>query len=70
LFGATGADIPVSTTHTITGAIVGVGWAKRLSVVKWRVARRIVWAWILTIPMAAVIAAISYFVIILIDRIV
>jgi inorganic phosphate transporter, PiT family len=70
LFGATGAGIPVSTTHTITGAIVRLGSAKRLSAVKWGVAGRIVWAWILTIPMAAVIAAISYFVIILIDRIV
>ena len=69
LFGATAAGIPVSTTHTITGAIVGVGSAKRLSAVKWGVAGKIVWAWILTIPMAAVIAALSYFVIILIDRI-
>jgi PiT family inorganic phosphate transporter len=56
--------IPVSTTHTITGAIVGVGSAKRFSAVKWGVAGRIVWAWILTIPMAALIAAISYFIII------
>ncbi len=52
--------IPVSTTHTITGAIVGVGSTKRLSAVKWGVAGRIVWAWILTIPMAALIAAIAY----------
>ncbi len=63
LFGATYAGIPVSTTHTITGAIVGVGSAKRFSAVKWGVAGRIVWAWVLTIPMAAVIAAISYSVI-------
>ncbi|MFI5234928.1 MAG: inorganic phosphate transporter [Gemmatimonadales bacterium] len=55
--------IPVSTTHTITGAIVGVGAAQRLSAVRWGVAGRIVWAWILTMPMAAVIAAISYLVI-------
>jgi PiT family inorganic phosphate transporter len=52
--------IPVSTTHTITGAIVGVGSAKRLSAVKWGVAGRIVWAWVLTIPMAGIIAAIFY----------
>ena len=60
LFGATYFGIPVSTTHTITGAIVGVGATRRLSAVKWGVAGRIVWAWILTIPMAAIIAAVSY----------
>jgi PiT family inorganic phosphate transporter len=49
--------IPVSTTHTITGAIVGVGASQRLSAVRWGVAGRIVWAWILTIPMAAAISA-------------
>jgi PiT family inorganic phosphate transporter len=54
--------VPVSTTHTITGAIVGVGAAQRLSAVRWGVATRIVWAWILTIPMAAAIAAMSYLV--------
>src|SRR5262249_29023922 len=48
--------VPVSTTHTITGAIVGVGSANRPSAVRWGVAGRIVWAWVLTIPMAAVIA--------------
>jgi inorganic phosphate transporter, PiT family len=52
--------VPVSTTHTITGAIVGVGAAQRLSAVRWGVATRIVWAWLLTMPMAAVIAALSY----------
>jgi PiT family inorganic phosphate transporter len=52
--------VPVSTTHTITGAIVGVGAAQRLSAVRWGVATRIVWAWMLTIPMAAAIAAIAY----------
>jgi PiT family inorganic phosphate transporter len=52
--------VPVSTTHTITGAIVGVGAAQRLSAVRWGVARRIVWAWILTMPMSAVIAALAY----------
>jgi PiT family inorganic phosphate transporter len=51
---------PVSTTHTITGAIVGVGATRRLSAVKWGVAGRIVWAWILTIPIAASIAALSF----------
>ncbi len=64
LFGATAAGIPVSTTHTITGAIVGVGVTQtgRLSAVKWGVAGRIVWAWILTMPMAALIAALAAFV--------
>jgi inorganic phosphate transporter, PiT family len=51
---------PVSTTHTITGAIVGVGTTRRLSAVKWGVAGRIVWAWILTIPAAALISALSF----------
>lgn len=70
LFGATYFGIPVSTTHTITGAIVGVGSARRFSAVKWGVAARIVWAWILTIPMAALIAALSYGIIISIDKLV
>ncbi len=70
LFGATYFGIPVSTTHTITGAIVGVGSARRFSAVKWGVATRIVWAWVLTIPMAALIAALSYAVIIFIDKLV
>ncbi|HUL75931.1 MAG TPA: inorganic phosphate transporter [Vicinamibacteria bacterium] len=60
LVGATLWGIPVSTTHTITGAIVGVGATKRLSAVKWGVAGRIVWAWVLTIPLAAVMSAFSY----------
>jgi PiT family inorganic phosphate transporter len=68
LFGATAAGIPVSTTHTITGAIVGVGATKRFSAVKWGVAGRIIWAWVLTIPAAALVAMLSYFVIIGIDR--
>lgn len=55
--------VPVSTTHTITGAIVGVGSAQRVSAVRWGVATRIVWAWVLTIPMAAAIAAVSYLVV-------
>ena len=60
---ATKFGIPVSTTHTITGAIVGVGATHRLSAVRWGIAGRIVWAWILTIPAAAGMAAISYLVI-------
>jgi PiT family inorganic phosphate transporter len=60
LFTATHLGIPVSTTHTITGAIIGVGSIKRLSAVRWGVAGRIVWAWILTIPASAVIAAVVY----------
>jgi inorganic phosphate transporter, PiT family len=60
LAGTAAAGIPVSTTHTITGAIVGVGAVHRLSAVRWGVAGRIVWAWVLTIPLAAAVAAVSY----------
>ena len=60
LFTATHLGIPVSTTHTITGAIIGVGSIKRLSAVRWGVAGRIVWAWILTIPASALISALTY----------
>jgi inorganic phosphate transporter, PiT family len=60
LFIATGLGVPVSTTHTITGAIVGVGSTRRMSAVRWGVAGRIVWAWIFTIPAAALIAAVFY----------
>jgi PiT family inorganic phosphate transporter len=63
LFGANAAGIPVSTTHTITGAIVGVGSAHRLSAVRWGIASRVVWAWVLTIPGAFAIAAGSFLVI-------
>jgi PiT family inorganic phosphate transporter len=63
LFFNTFYGIPVSTTHTITGAIVGVGSTKRLSAVKWGVAGRIVWAWLLTIPASATIAALTYVVV-------
>jgi len=52
--------VPVSTTHAITGSIVGVGATRRLSAVRWGVARQIVWAWILTIPMAFTIGAAAY----------
>jgi inorganic phosphate transporter, PiT family len=63
LFTATHFGIPVSTTHTITGAIIGVGSIKRLSAVRWGIAGRIVWAWILTIPASAAIAAIVYLIV-------
>ena len=59
---------PVSTTHTITGSIVGVGATRRLSAVKWGVAGRIVWAWILTIPAAAFVAAVSFWIVEAIHR--
>ncbi|CAG1019490.1 Low-affinity inorganic phosphate transporter 1 [Burkholderiaceae bacterium] len=62
LFLATGLGIPVSTTHTITGAIVGVGSARRASAVRWGVAGNIVWAWIFTIPASAIVAAAAYWV--------
>jgi PiT family inorganic phosphate transporter len=60
LFLASGLGIPVSTTHTITGAIVGVGSVRRISAVRWGVARRIVWAWVFTIPASAAIAGLFY----------
>jgi len=62
LFLATALGIPVSTTHTITGAIVGVGSTRRASGVRWGVAGNIVWAWILTIPASAFVAAVAYWV--------
>jgi PiT family inorganic phosphate transporter len=57
---ASSLGVPVSTTHTITGAIVGVGASRRVGAVRWGVAGRIVWAWILTIPLSALIAAVTY----------
>src|SRR5208337_1470696 len=63
LFATALAGIPVSTTHTITGAIVGVGAVNRLSAVRWGVAARIVWAWLLTIPAAAFMAAATFWLI-------
>jgi PiT family inorganic phosphate transporter len=60
LFGATWLGIPVSTTHTITGAIVGVGAARRVSAVRWNIAKDIVIAWVITLPMAAIVAALFY----------
>src|SRR5262249_33454766 len=62
VFLATHFGIPVSTTHTITGAIVGVGATRRLSAVRWGVAGRIVWAWVVTIPAAGLIASITYYI--------
>jgi len=62
LFIATGLGIPVSTTHTITGAIVGVGAVHKLSAVRWGIAQRIVWAWVLTIPWAAFISALGWWI--------
>ena len=61
LFVASSMGIPVSTTHTITGAIVGVGSVRRLSAVRWGIASQIVWAWVLTIPASAIIAAATYY---------
>jgi PiT family inorganic phosphate transporter len=61
IFLATSMGIPVSTTHTITGAIVGVGSVTRPGAVRWGVASRIIWAWVFTIPVAAAISAITYF---------
>jgi PiT family inorganic phosphate transporter len=62
LFAATSLGVPVSTTHTITGAIIGVGSVRRLSAVRWGIAGQIVWAWVLTIPASAVIAAGLFFI--------
>jgi PiT family inorganic phosphate transporter len=60
IYTATALGVGISTTHTITGAIIGVGATRRLSAVRWGVARQIVWAWVLTIPASAAIGAISY----------
>ena len=62
LFAATSMGVPVSTTHTITGAIVGVGAARRVSAVRWGVAKEIVTAWVVTLPAAALISALTYWV--------
>jgi inorganic phosphate transporter, PiT family len=62
LFVATAFGVPVSTTHTITGAIVGVGAARKMSAVRWGVAGNIVWAWVLTIPASAFMAAIAWWI--------
>jgi PiT family inorganic phosphate transporter len=60
LFAATYLGIPVSTTHTITGAIVGAGTARRANSVRWGIASNIVWAWVITIPASALLAAVFY----------
>ena len=60
LFGATYFGIPVSTTHTITGSIIGVGAARKVSAVRWNVASNIVTAWVITLPASALIAAFFY----------
>jgi PiT family inorganic phosphate transporter len=60
LFLATGLGVPVSTTHTITGAIVGVGAARRTAAVRWHVAQRIVIAWVVTLPAAGLLGALAY----------
>jgi inorganic phosphate transporter, PiT family len=62
LFLATGLGIPVSTTHTITGSIIGAGAVTKLSAIRWGVAERIVWAWILTIPASAFVSAMSWWI--------
>ena len=60
LFGATWLGIPVSTTHTITGSIIGVGAARKLSAVRWNVASNIVFAWVITLPATGLIGAMFY----------
>src|SRR4029450_9190706 len=65
LFMATYLGVPVSTTHTITGVIVGVGAARRLSAVRWNVASSIVYSWLITIPASALVAAATYWAVLL-----
>jgi PiT family inorganic phosphate transporter len=67
IYTATALGVGISTTHTITGAIIGVGATRRLSAVRWGVARQIIWAWILTIPASATIGALCYFVLQFVD---
>ncbi|MCM2314720.1 MAG: inorganic phosphate transporter, partial [Thermoanaerobaculia bacterium] len=64
IFIATSFGVPVSTTHAITGSIVGVGAIRRLSAVRWGVAGQIIWAWVLTIPGAALIGATTYWIVV------
>ncbi len=68
MFMATFGGIPVSTTHTITGAIMGVGSTRRLSAVRWGVARTVIWAWVLTIPLSALIAALCFYLVQFADK--
>jgi PiT family inorganic phosphate transporter len=60
LFMATGLGVPVSTTHTITGAIMGVGAVRKLTAVRWGIAERIVWAWVLTVPASAAVSVLCW----------
>ena len=62
LFATALLGIPVSTTHTITGSIIGAGITKRLSAVKWKVTIELIWAWIITIPITALLAALFYWI--------
>ncbi len=68
LFMATFLGVPVSTTHTITGAIVGVGAARRVSAVRWNVASSIVYAWVITVPASALVAALAYWAVVLVQH--
>jgi len=68
LIGTALAGIPVSTTHTIAGAIMGVGSTRRLSAVRWGIAGRIVWAWVLTIPSTALVAGLAWLLLSQLDR--
>lgn len=68
LFGATALGVPVSTTHTITGAIIGVGATNGLGSVRWIVATRIIWAWLLTIPCSAVAAMLTYWLCLIVEK--
>jgi PiT family inorganic phosphate transporter len=68
IFMSTYGGIPVSTTHTITGGIIGVGATRRLSAVRWGVAQRVVWAWVLTIPASALISALVFFIVELLHK--
>jgi inorganic phosphate transporter, PiT family len=63
LFGTAALGIPVSTTHTITGSIMGAGITKRISAVRWGVTINIIWAWVLTIPVSALLAALFYWIV-------
>jgi PiT family inorganic phosphate transporter len=68
IFVATALGVPVSTTHTITGAIVGVGAVNRPGSVRWGVAARIIWAWVFTIPMSAIFSVVTYYVLVLLSK--
>ena len=67
LFGTEAFGIPVSTTHTITGAIMGVGLTKRVTAVRWGITRNLLYAWILTIPVSMIMAALVYWIFMLLN---